>query len=651
MKLPLLRICISILFCIGALSQLKAALKFPKLISNGMVLQRDSKVKIWGYADKGEVINISAASLNLNLSTKADQNGQWAVILPKLNPGGPHTIIFKTNTEQKEISDVYIGDVYVCSGQSNMEQSMSGRLKYKYAEEIKNVNNPLIRHFLVPRAHDLQNSQADFSGGGWTPANAQTINQFTAVGYFFAKELYQKYKIPIGLINASIGGSPAEAWISAKGLKSLPTYDKERAKWADQKLREDTEALDKNKIAIWEEQVRKKDIGLREHWHDKTIPPTGWASFDMPGLWKDVNGLNVIGAVWCKVNLRIPPAMIGKAAKLELGRIVDTDSVFLNNTFIGASNSLWEPRRYEIAPGVIKSGTNTLTIRVVSKYGRGGFVPDRKYELTTDTDTLRLNGLWFYKIGSSLTEPSPATTNIRMKPSGFYNAMIAPLASYNIKGALWYQGETNANYPDDYSQVMSTLIKDWRQMWGYKNLPFLMVQLPNYLSPSATPQLNSKWATLRDKQTLTMNTNKNVGMSTNLDIGEWNDIHPENKVDIAKRLAQCAYHIIYKEKNIPTGPIFKSAKRSNGSVIINFDHSSEKLTTSDGKVVKHLFIAGKDEIYYEANVFLEGTKLRVSHFKVPDPIHIRYAWADNPIGANLVNALGLPASPFYIQVK
>lgn len=618
----------------------KAAVKLPRLISNGMVLQRDQAIRIWGWADQNESIKVSLD--HETYETIADANGDWHIQIKPHKAGGPFKIQIKASNNI-ELNDILFGDVWVCSGQSNMELWM-GRLKYKYADEIKNANNPSIRQFLVTDKYDFKKAQNDFSAGEWLAVNPNTILDFSGVAYFFAKEINAQYHIPIGIINSALGGSPAQSWISEEGLKNFPNYLNDAITFKNDQLIQQVESKDQKISNAWYQYINTFDEGILHHWSAYKTETSNWKDITIPGLWTKTNLKNVNGVVWFRKNFVVPKTMLDKPTKLELGRIVDADSVFINGVFVGSTGYQYPPRRYELNSTVLKEGVNNITVKVISNAGNGGFVLDKKYELTTATDTISLAGNWKYQLGIATTAlPSP--TFIRWKPIGLYNAMIAPLTSFAIKGFLWYQGESNAGHPSDYDQLMQTLILDWRNKWNNANLPFLYVQLPNFMEPSQLPK-ESGWADLRQEQfkTLAM---PQTAMAVAIDLGEWNDIHPENKLDVAHRLALLARKNVYGEKKlVAQGPLFKNATILNDKLIVSFNEIGSGLMAIDGKALQQFQIAGVDKKFVWANAKIVNNQVEVWNSQITHPIYVRYAWADNPDGANLYNKEGLPAAPF-----
>ena len=623
---------------ISTLSQVK----LPRLISDGMVLQRDTKVKIWGWSAVNEKISISFKENTYH--TSANDKGEWSVILSNLKPGGPFSMTIKASNSIT-IQNILVGDVWLCSGQSNMELSMK-RVSPIYETEIAQSENPSIRQFTVPQKYNFNTPEKDLESGNWIPANPNSILNFSATAYFFAKELYERNHIPIGLINASLGGSPVESWISEDAIKEFPVHYNEAQRFKDHALINQIESQDKTRIDAWYGQLWQSDEGYKDPlnpWYHPDLNTSEWKTMKIPGYWKDGELGPINGSIWFKKDLNIPPSIAGKQAKLILGRIIDADSVFINGVFVGSISYQYPPRRYNIPSGLLKEGKNDITIRVISNIGNGGFVLDKDYKLLVEDQTIDLRGEWKYRLGAKMN-PLESQTFIRWKPVGLYNAMISPLLNYSIKGAIWYQGESNTGRPVEYLKLFPALITNWRDKWNHGNFPFLFVQLPNYMEAKNEPS-ESNWALLREAQLKTLAL-PNTGMAVAIDTGEWNDIHPLNKKDVGKRLALAAQGIAYGNKKIVySGPIYKSMKIDGNKIIITFTNTGSGLTAKGGEL-KYFSVKGTDNKFVWAKAKIENNKLVVWCENIPNPIAVRYAWADNPEGANLYNKEGLPASPF-----
>ncbi|MDZ7876222.1 MAG: sialate O-acetylesterase [Saprospiraceae bacterium] len=616
-------------------------IRLPRLISDGMVLQCEKPLKIWGWASPNETI-----TLNFNkqtFKTKADALGKWSIPLPPQKANVNGDMVFKGKNEVK-ISDIVFGDVWLCSGQSNMVTPME-RVKEKYPDEITGANNPKIRFFFIPTLTNLSSPQMDLPAGEWKKANPKDILTFSAVAYFFAKATYERYKIPIGLINSSVGGTPIEAWISEDGLNNFEdlTTIIQRNKDTTSTRRRSTPSVS---------QPKTEDIGLKERWFDPNYTPKGWRNIHIPGYWEDQGIKDLNGVVWYRREIDVPTSMTGVPAKLFMGRIIDADFTYINGVQVGNITYQYPPRRYEVPANLLKVGKNTVVIRVINTGGKGGFVPDKNYVLTANGQNIDLKGDWQYKVGE-VYEPmrgfGGANFSAQNQPTALFNAMTAPVVPFPIKGVLWYQGESNAGNPAPYGSYLKALINDYRKRWQEPNLPFLYVQLPNYMEVNYSTT-ESQWAEMREAQRLALSV-PNTGMVVTTDLGEWNDIHPLSKKPIGERLALAAQHIVYGDKTVvPSGPIFKTAIIENSKIRLKFDHIGGGLVSNDGEDLRWFSIAGWDKKFVWAKAAIQGDEIVVSSEKITTPQYVRYAWQDNPDGANLYNKEGLPASPFTTEI-
>jgi sialate O-acetylesterase len=616
--------------------------RLPRLISEGMVLQRDTRVKLWGWAANHEKVSI--AFHDSVYQTTANDEGEWTVVLPALKAGGPFTMTIRASNTLA-VKDILIGDVWVCSGQSNMELPMK-RVSWIYGPYIATSENKFIRHFAVPQRYDFNTARKDLESGSWQTTNPKTVLEFSAAAYFFGVELYNKYHVPIGLINASLGGSPAEAWLSEDALKEFPVHFNEAQKFKDQSLITQIESKDKTRIDAWYALLKQKDEGYRnplKPWFDPNADTSGWALMNVPGYWASTSLGPVNGVVWFRKEITIPVTMVGQPALLNLGRIVDADSVFVNGIFVGTISYQYPPRRYDIPPNVLHEGRNVIVVRVISNAGKGGFVLDKPYELVSNGVTIDLRGEWRYRLGAVM-EPLASQTFIRWKPLGLFNGMISPLLHYAIKGVAWYQGESNAGRPEEYRKLLPALIRNWREQWNQGDLPFLIVQLPNFMDAKAEPS-ESNWALLREAQLQTLSV-PHTGMAVTIDIGEWNDIHPLNKIDVGKRLALAAGKVAYGDEHVvSSGPIYQSMKIDGNRIVLSFTNTGSGLNARGGDL-KCFAIAGADKRFVWATAKFLSRTVVVWNDTIPEPKFVRYAWADNPAGANFYNNEGLPASPF-----
>lgn len=620
-----------------------AQIKLPRLIADSMVLQRNTPLKIWGWASPGEKVRVRLNGKQAAAVTGTD--GKWLVRLPAMKAGGPYTMDLQ-GSNTITLKDIWIGDVWFCSGQSNMVHQM--RLhNVTYAADIAQANYPQIRHFWIPTATSLTGPQPDLPQSSWKWANPKDVNEFSAVAYFFARQIHEKYRVPIGLINASVGGTPIEAWTSEEGIKEFP------AMLATLGKNKDTAYVNRtNRAAAAGFRPRpEQDKGMMGavKWFDTAYVPKGWQTINIPGYWEDQGVRDLNGVVWYRREIDIPAAMTGVPATVFLGRIVDADVLYINGRQVGRTTYQYPQRRYAIPAGVLKPGKNLLVVRVTNTMGKGGFVPDKPYYIQAGGQMLDLKGYWQYKVGEAYNPVSGGafgnTIVAQNQPAGLFNAMVAPAVNYAIKGFLWYQGESNAGNPAEYRKQLPALIRDWRGLWQQGELPFLYVQLPNFMDASYLPS-ESNWALMREAALKTLAV-PNTGMAVTIELGEWNDIHPDNKKDVGERLALAARKLAYGEKDLVAyGPLYESATTEGNRIRVRFRHTGTGLIASDGEPLAQFAIAGADKKFVWANATIDGDAVVVWSEQVPEPKYVRYAWADNPFGANLYNKEKLPASPF-----
>ncbi|MFD0989250.1 sialate O-acetylesterase [Mariniflexile jejuense] len=630
-----------------------AQIKLPKLISDGMVLQRDVKLPIWGWASANEKITLTFKGKTYK--TTASTEGNWNIELPKTKAGGPYSIKI-AGKNNIEIKDVLIGDVWLCSGQSNMEHQMY-RHDIMYAEDIAKANYPEIRHFKVEKATSLSGPEMDIAGGEWLKAVGNDVLPFSVVSYFFAKKIYEKQHIPIGLINASVGGTPIEAWIPYEGFKQFPDILKTIEENKDTAFVKKSENYYAKVNLNPQNEDSDKGLSGQTPWYSPNFTPKNWRTINIPGYWEDQGIKNLDGVVWFRKEIDIPQSMIDKEAKVFLGRIVDADELYINGVKVGNTTYQYPQRRYPLPKNLLKAGKNVFVIRVTNNSGKGGFVSDKPYYIATEKDTVDLKGYWHYKVGtvfipfSSSTKNSgdekPRRINAQNEPSALHNAMVAPYNQYPKKGIIWYQGESNSWQPKKYKDYMNALITGWRDVFKNPETPFIYAQLPNFMDVSYVPS-ESNWAELRESQLKSLSI-PNTAMAVTIDLGEWNDIHPENKKDVGERMALGALKLAYNEDIVYSGPIYKDHKIEGNKIIISFSHIGSGLIAIDGEFLSEFAIAGEDKNFVWAKAKIEGDKVIVWREAIENPKYVRYAWADNPDNPNLYNKEGLPASPFSIE--
>ncbi|MFT3679246.1 MAG: sialate O-acetylesterase [Ferruginibacter sp.] len=617
----------------------------PAIFSNGMVLQRNSAIPVWGNAKPG--VPVTVVLDNKKKLTVTGIKGKWIVSLPAFKAGGPYTLkVYETNNPSSavEFTDVLVGDVWIASGQSNMEWEMRA-LKEKYNAEIAASENNLIRQFAVKREFSFT-PQDDIHSDGWKTAGPENTLSFSAVAYFFAKELYAKYKIPIGIINTTWGGTPAEAWTSKEALKPFPNYLKRyehisRSANVEQ-VKARVDSLQKQYALKLDNYFKNDTTG-----YSCTLSnydASAWKMMKLPTLW-ETGGLlnNYDGLVWFRKEIEIPAELAGKVAVLELSYIDDIDNTYINGQPIGSSLIWNEARKYIVPAGILKAGKNIIAVKVMDTGGGGGIYGNGNLQLSVDGKVFALDNEWQYKPFEQNTLPLTGQIAVSMQnePTALYNSMIAPLVPYAIKGVIWYQGEANANRAKEYEKLFPNMITDWRNRFKQGNFPFLFVQLANFIDYAT----GADWPALRDAQTKTLKTSLNTGMAVTIDIGETNDIHPKNKKDVGLRLALAAEKTAYKENIVYSGPMYQLHQTSGDKIVISFTHTGSGLLIK-GDSLRQFFIAGADKKFVPANAFLKNNTVVVWSNAVRKPVAVRYAWTPSPEGCNLYNKEGLPAIPF-----
>lgn len=619
---------------------LHAIIKLPHFFSDHMVLQRDKSIKIWGWADKNEWIKVCFN--NQIKKVRADKQGHWTVYLDSLSFGGPYTMEINGQKNKISLKDIYIGDVWLCSGQSNMEMPVHGWSSvYNYQEEVSNAKYPLIRAFNVSKEIG-EKAKRDLEGT-WTVCSPQNVSNYSAVAYFFARKLNQDLKIPIGIINSSWGGTEIESWIPSDTFQNLPISFKEKYKEIGKS--DFTLFLKENGVKKQEyELALKNDPGIRERWYQSSHNILSWQKMQIPQIWeRELEGVD--GIVWFRTTVRLLEEDLTAHAFLQLGPIDDADEVWINGVKIGETQGYATNRLYKIPSEVLKIGENSLVVKVTDYSGGGGIYgnSDSLY-LKTSLNKYLLAGEWLYKASVTNKAFGYVTVSPNMYYGLLYNSMINPLTQLPIKGVIWYQGESNVRWANHYRTLFPTLINAWREKWGYE-FPFYWVQLANYMAKKEEPQ-NSEWAKLREAQSMTLSLPE-TGQAVITDIGDGDDIHPRNKQDVGMRLALIALHKTYGVKNLVcSGPEFKSMKILGNKVYIEYEHIGNGLLVKNKYgYIEGFSIAGSDQKFEWAQAYLEGDRVIVTSGRVAHPIAVRYCWADNP-DVNLFNKEGLPAVPF-----
>jgi sialate O-acetylesterase len=615
-----------------------------------LVLQQKSEVALWGWAEPGEEVNVSPDWRDGAASTRAAGNGEWKVTLTTPGAGGPH-IIFVQGKNEVVIRNVMIGEVWICSGQSNMEMPVDnvgpgylGVLDYE--KEIASAGFPEIRLFKVERQYSAA-PQTDCKGS-WQICSSDTVGSFSAVAYFFGRRLHKALGVPVGLVSTNWGGTPAEAWTSEATLAKMPYFT---SALDDLRLaRENAEQLElsfQEKMVNWRKDLDEADEGMRGQWMAVDFDDSGWDKMALPQNWDYAGMARFDGIAWFRTAVEIPADWSGKALLLELGPIDDMDVTWFNGTRVGGIEELyhWQtPRQYTVAGDLVHPGTNVIAVRVHDTGGLGGLFgePEQmKIHPPGEEPAVNLAGEWRYKeaVDASKLAAMPMPRRIHNEHATvLYNGMIAPLVPFRMRGVIWYQGESNCSRAYQYRELFPAMISDWRMNWGQGDFPFYYVQIAPYKYHTEVMA-----AELREAQLMTL-TVKNTGMVVTTDVGNLYDIHPRNKQAVGGRLALWALAKTYGKNLVFSGPLYQGMAVEGSKVRIRFDHVGGGLMARDGDLT-HFTVAGKDQVFVPAKAEIDNDTVLVWCEEVAEPVAVRFGWS-NTAEPNLFNVEGLPASPF-----
>ncbi len=622
-------------FLFSSAVSLDAAVKLPKIFSDNMVIQRDKPVKVWGWADKN-----TSLSLTFNgqtVKTKANGKGIWMATFQAMSHGGPFEMKISAPSNTLILKNILIGDVWLGSGQSNMEWVVKNSNDAE--KEIAEANYDKLRLFTVDQAMSYRPGE-DVTGGPWEVCNSATVGNFSAVAYFFGRKLLKELDVPIGMINSSWGGTLIETWISWDVMSMEENYKKLDPKEQERMAKETQKNLSAYQLAI------KNDKGISEKWFEPTYEAQAWKKMDLPLEWGSTEFGKSDGIVWFRKEIVLPSDVEGQKGLIGLGPIDDWDETYVNGKLIGSMKEYNKDRQYVLDPGILKSGKNLIVVKVTDTGGGGG-LHGKKDQLFLEANgkRLALHGDWAYKSSALTTDFGIKDTGPNAFPSQLYNAMIAPLIQFGIKGMIWYQGEANASKALEYQRLFPSLIKDWRNKWGYE-FPFFWVQLANFL-PAVNQPKESEWAELREAQNKTLSV-PYTGQAVAIDIGKADDIHPRNKQDVGYRLALSALKVAYDKNVVYSGPVYKSMSKEGNKIVLTFTHVGSGLQAKGDKYgyLRGFSIADADKKFVWAKAYIDGDRVIIENDSVKDPSAVRYGWADNPDDANLFNKEGLPASPF-----
>jgi len=634
---------LSVLACAAA-GVLLGDVRMPAVFSDNMVLQKGKPIPVRGWASPGEKVAVEFAGQHKEAT--ADAAGKWQVKLDPLSAATAPAEMRVAGQNAVVIRNVAVGDVWMASGQSNME--MAVRSVTNAAQEMAEADYPGIRFFMIER--DLSSAPKDDCAGKWVVCEPKSVAPFSAAAYFFARELHRKVKLPMGVINSSVGASSCQAWTPADVLTADTTLpqlaDMAPENYTSWKgyLAYRNSVYDRSSYA---------DTGIKpecQEWAKPDFDDAGWNEFRAPGNIES-QGMAIDGAVWFRKTVEVPAGLAGQNMTLALGPISDNDVAFVNGEKVGATENNWREwlfRSYAVPGKLVKPGRNVIAVRIFNRIGNGGFYPGYPAPLRLTQGAGReviLSGVWKCKVEraekpAALPGPLPSVYSV---PSAFFNAMIAPFTTYPLRGCIWYQGEGNAGAAKQHGTLFPAMIESWRTWWGDAKMPFYFVQLASFRPREAQPS-EGGWARLRESQLKTLALH-DTGMAVAIDIGEALEIHPRNKQDVGRRLARWAMRDCYGEKDLEvSGPLYAASAVEGGKIRIRFTHAGGGLTAQGG-TLKGFAIAAEDKRFVWAEARIDGESVVVWSDGVKAPRHVRYAWADNP-ECTLYNGAGLPASPF-----
>ncbi len=633
---------------------MNAKLTLPKLLSDGVVLQRRKRIHIWGWDEPGAGIEVKLD--NLLGRGVADENGRFDIFLAAKESGGPYELIISDDEDEEVVvKDVMIGLVWLATGQSNMELPIA-RVKDRYPALADIEENTGIRTFKIIEDTDFHGPLKEHRSGTWSHVEKSTIMNFSATGYFFAAYLQKLTGLTVGIINASLGGSKISSWMSEEMLSGYDELLAEALKYADDAYRKSQ--ADKNviNVTLWREKLDRMDRGLSEKWMNPSIDERSWKVMDIPVMFRDTELAGMCGSVWFRRSFDLPKELAGKSARLFLGTMVDRDEVFVNGVKVGGIEYQYPPRKYDIAEGLTREKDNTIVIRLCVENGLGRITPGKEYKIFNDEAEVRLDGSWYYKVAARCGE-IPGTDFINWHPTGLYNAMTAPCQNFPIDGIIWYQGESNTFEPWDYEDLSRRMIKGYRDKWGEENIPYILVQLPNFVID--IEPVNDPWPQFRLTQARLLD-DPMVGMTVSMDLGEDNDLHPTGKRRVGKRLALWAAHIKYGYPGEYTGPVPVRAKATGagfkrGSVVeVSLDHA-EGLVARDigkGEVIQDFVLVDDTGKEHRAEAEIEDKKVILrSSLRAGSIKKVRYLVSYTYSGAMIYNKANLPMGPFEMEVE
>ena len=626
---------IFILFALVVALVADAKVVLPQLFQSGMVLQRGKSLPVWGKADAGETVVVTFKKKTYE--TVADADGRWSLTLPKQKAGGP----FELKVNDIVISDVLIGDVWLCSGQSNIDVTIE-RVYPQYTTEIDNYSNDEIRLFRVQTDTDTHGPKWDIKKTKWVTANKDNAWLFSAVGYFLGREMHKKNGVPQGIIVNSLGGTPIQAWLSADSLnRHYPNDYRQTQFYQDDNMVRTIQRGNQLASNRWQKVMDDTDPGLKDGYTAADYDDSHWA---VKNQYDNITGKRqYVGSFWVRQTVNVDAAHAGKPARLLVGTLFDADYTYINGKEVGRTYYQYPPRRYNIPAGLLKEGANALTVRFVTKGGNPHFIKDKPYKIIfEDGKELPLSEEWRVHEGAGMLPCPQVNFNLQNLPSVLYNAMLYPLAPYSLSGAVWYQGESNTGDGYGYQKKLSQLMSGWRQLWQMPDLPFVVVQLANYMAASDKPQ-DSGWSQVREAQRLAVKETDNAALAVAIDLGEAVDIHPLRKWEVAQRVAMGFDKLLWNKK-LMLYPEVVDVNVSGSDVVLQLDQPLRE----NGKLYE-FETAGSDGRFANAEAIAEGDKIIIKS-AVVTPTKVRYAWKNNPARVNAYSKAALPMSPFEMNI-